>query len=335
VSGQEIQKWGDAAMFRSEPMPVGAEGPAVTLLNATPDPLGSLAALCAMYGGKVVRSLADVTDDDRRMYFTEVTKSALQGPLEAVTFHFLVENVTRSFTHQMVRGRNAFYAQESLRFAVPEEDWETSGRIALPPTLAGTMPLIARESEKLWEDPNDYMRDVWDNAVAAADEAYSTLISHGMPAEDARGIMPHNITTRLHWVCSLRELLHVAGLRLCTQAQFEWRSVMASAVKALREYRQPRSVGGYSAGSWSGDGWQFALIADRLRPVCYQTGSCGFKSKMDRPCTIRERVDRLEHMDVPSSEWETTDAFVSFPTGQKTQLRIDPREWALNPKAAR
>jgi flavin-dependent thymidylate synthase len=317
--GTEISKWADAAMFRSEPMPEGQAGPKVTLLNATPDPLGSLAALCKMYTGGVVRSLADVTDEERRHHFEDVTKSELQGPLEVVHFHFLVENVTRSFTHQMVRQREAFFAQESMRFAVPEEDWVNSDRVPYPPSVASGEQLV---------------RDSWDKAVYDVQEGYRHLIDLGVPAEDARGLMPHSITTRLHWAVSLRGLLYVAGLRLCTQAQFEWRLVMASAVKALRGYSSGERFAdpaGYIYGE--DDDWQFEAIADRLRPICYQTGRCGFKAKMDRPCAIRERVDANERNGRPSSEWHKT---VGEPEEDSGVLEaIHPYEWAADPTAAR
>lgn len=322
--GKEVSRWADAAMFRSEPMPKGesgAPGPTVTLLNATPDPLGSLAALCGIYTGRVVRSLSELSDDDRRTAYTEVTKNKLQGPLEVVQFHFLVEGVTRSFTHQMVRERQAFFAQESLRFAVVDgEHWVN--RIPVPPSIPSD-PRSVEES---------ITRDLWDDAIITAENYYHTLIERGVPAEDARGIMPHAMTTRLHWVTDLRGLLYVAGLRLCTQAQFEWRLVMAQVVKALRGY-------GYEPASWDEqprpnrpDAWQFEIIADSLRPICYQEGKCGFKAKMDRPCTIRERVDANEKAGRPSNEWEKP-----FMAGydEAAIAPIHPYEWAADPAAAR
>lgn len=310
----EVQRYADAAMFRSEPMPKGQSGPTVTLLNATPDPLGSLAALCKMYTGTVVRSLADITDEERRFYFKDVFKSELQGPVEVAQFHFLVENVTRGLTHQMVRQRQAFFAQESLRFAVPEEDWAISGRVPYPPSVAG-----------------DYLREAtWRDGVDAAQVSYDHLINMGVPAEDARGILPHSITTRLHWVVDLRGLLHVAGLRLCTQAQFEWRLVMASAVKALREYRIGPVTG--PATFVAQDGWQFNLIADALKPVCYQTGTCGFQASADRSCTIRERVLLNAAASRPSVEWEAPG---NLPGSHQTIEPIHPYEWAADPTAAR
>jgi flavin-dependent thymidylate synthase len=325
MASQEVSRWADAAMFRSEPMPKGAgsSGPQVTLLNATPDPLGSLAALCSMYSGRVVRDLAEVTDEERRFHYIDVTKSKLQGPLEVVQFHLLVEGVTRAFTHQMVRERQAFFAQESMRFAVVDKEvW--ADRVSVPPSIPNNPQTI--------EDA--LTRDAWDDAIINAQNAYQILIDRGVPAEDARGIMPHAMTTRLHWVTDLRGLLYVAGLRLCTQAQFEWRLVMANVVKALRQYRgdhsRPKLGKVLTRSELAGDWWQFELIADSLKPICYQEGKCGFKAKMDRPCSIRERVDANEVAGRPSSKWG--EQLISH-TGNADAIR--PEEWAADPTAAR
>lgn len=340
---QEVSRWVDAAMFRSEPMPVAENGrvkPTAYLLNATPDPLGSLAALNGIYTGKVFRSLAEVTDEDRRYALEQVFLNKLQGPLEVIQFHFLLEGVSRAFTHQIVRGRHAFYAQESLRFAVVEGDeWTT--RVALPPSIAGTKDDRYHEPLGAESSPEEYQRNLWDEHVRHAEQTYLHLVGAGMPAEDARGIMPHAMTTRIHWVCSLRELLYVAGVRLCTQAQFEWRSAMASVVKCLREYAN-RTEGlpeGWTIGG--PDAWQYEAMADLLRPICYQEGKCGFKAKADRACSIRDRVDANERVHRDPSKWDKP-MFPTFPgeggsTGPTDEIirRIDPAEWLADPGAAR
>lgn len=335
---KDIVRHADAQQYVSEPMPENAKrGPAVTLLNATPDPLGSIAALIGVYKGKIHRSLSTVTDEERRGALADMQATVLSGPLEAVTFQFLIEGVGRDFTHQAVRGRNAFYAQESLRFAV-KEDWVAE--TPYPPSLAGVPE---------WDgmaDPTEAQRatEVWDNALDDAGEGYGRLIELGVPAEDARKLLPHAVTTRYMWICSLRELLHVAGVRTCTQAQFEWRIVMGQIAKALRDWGNEQDA------RWATedvfhlpierqDGWQFNLLADALRPACYQTGSCAFKAQFDRACKIRDRVDMNEHAMRPSAEWHR-DAWYSIPDGIGGKVQvwiagINPAEWATDPGAAR
>jgi thymidylate synthase (FAD) len=326
---KQLTLWADPAMKSAVPQPVGSDGrvrPTVHILQATPDPLGTLAAIMSIYKGGVKRSLAEVSDEERREALAEMLKTKLQGPLEAITFTILIEGVTRSFTHQMVRGRAAFYAQESMRFAVPDEE-EWTNRVSYPPSLSGL-------------DPDSQPRYLWDSAVEQAEFAYKSLVNMGIPAEDARGLMPHAMTTRLVWQVSLRELLHVAGLRLCTQSQFEWRTVLSLVVRELRAWGNSSDLQPHDANdstvAWNG--WQFGEIADLLRPVCYAEGKCGFMSSFDRGCKIRDRVEiRAQHSSpaADSKYWDRPFLY-NGPDGEViTSPGIQPEEWLADPSAAR
>jgi len=316
-----MTRWADRAQYVSEA--ATSTRPVVTLIGATADPLGEIASLTAMYEGRVVRSLSDLTDEDRRRAFADMLKTKLDGSLEAVQFHFLIENVTRAWTHQAVRNRFAFFAQESLRFAVVE-DW--ADRVAMPPTIAPGTEAEAR----------------WDAAVEMVAKVYQGLVNSGVPAEDARGLLPHSITTRLHCVMSLRTLLQEAGKRLCTQAQFEWRVVMAGMVRAIRSWHAAVKPDMSTPGKFAEtDHWQFQLIAEMLRPVCYQEGHCGFMASMDRGCSIRERVDANAKIGRPSSEWDKPKMCHEPPLTARCDFpeveidAINPLEWAADPSAAR
>ena len=204
MSGQpigEVQRWADAAQYRSEPMPMGGKL-TVKLLSATEDPLGVVAALCGMYSGRVSRNLSEVTDAQRREAFADMQATVLNGPLSAVQFVFLVEGADRSLTHQAVRQQAAFFAQESLRFAV-KEGWATD--VPLPPHLAG-----------LTED--DPQVRIWRKALIAVEDAYAALVHAGVPAEEARGLLPEAVLTRYYWVTNLKGLLIEAPLDATTGA---------------------------------------------------------------------------------------------------------------------
>jgi flavin-dependent thymidylate synthase len=335
----------DAAQYVREPIPADDRGKIkVRLIQATPDPLGTVAAYIEMYKGNVIRDLSQVTDDMRREALQEMTKTVLNGPLEAVQFTFLVEGQTRSITHQQVRSRASFFAQESLRFAVPEGDW--SEEIPLPPWLAGTKGGYPMGAEPSTEE---YARNLWDEHMRNSARTYAGLIECGMPAEEARDTLPHAMPTRLLWNVDLRTLLAEAGKRTCTQAQFPWRMIFAGVANELRRYGSG-AAGTQAHGAFRDDHWQFRLIADKIRPVCYQTGSCGFMAKFDRSCSIRSRVDGFAALGVPSSRWskdhEGERASVSplhyidgvgrDEAGKPVWVSgINDAEWALNPGAAR
>lgn len=308
----------DVAQYERPAMPEAARrGPVVTLIDAPVDPLGTLAVIGGIYTGQVARAKAAVTDEQRRQMLADMQATVLNGPLEAIQFTFLVEGVGRDITHQMVRNRFAFFAQESLRFAVAE-DW--AQEVPLPPSLAHL--------------PQDHPQiGIWRRALNQSEDNYAALIGAGMPAEEARGVLPHAITTRLYWTVSLRTLLQEAGKRTCTQAQFPWRTIFGGVATALRRrgsnaMAEPYEVrAGGKAVVDRLDGWQYRAFADLMRPVCYQQERCGFMAKFDRGCTIRERVDAFEREGVPSAVWHDREVFGPG--------AIDPAEWAADPGAAR
>lgn len=289
-----LSRKGDAQQYDAEPHvgdPDHGVLPRVTLLWMTPDPLGAVAALSAIYSGRVVRGLEEVSDDDRMQAFIDVQKTHLKAPLEAVKLHFLFEGVDRAFTHQHVRQRTAVYAQESMRFAVLGDLLDAT---TLPPSLAGT-----RRSEKGDLDGRSEaqrMRNLWDDTIRTVDAAYHRLVDSGMPSEEARGLLPHCTATRIHYVTDLRNLSDHSGNRLCTQAQFHWRVVFAgvvAAIKAAALRDAPRHA------------WQYGMIAESelFRPVCYQLKYCPFQASFDRACTIRERVDLGLFSEINPAEW--------------------------------
>lgn len=389
-TGKEVQRWADEAMFASEPLDA-TTGPRVHLLHMNNDPLGAIAAMALMYRGIVVRDLADITDDQRRIMFTQIQQTKLKAPFEAVSLHWMVEGVTRSLTHQMVRQRTAVFAQESLRFAVVEDGF--GERVSLPPSLAGTegvwqhyegeaLSLLAPAeagdpevdryvAEKMArETEEEKQRWAWDQALLTTEAQYSYLVNSGMPAEDARGLLPHNITTRLNYKTDLRNFAEHAGNRLCTQAQFEWRALWMQFVQELRRYGRtvtyqrivpveeaPAEMVGHYQGEremklWESSAWQFDLIADMFRPACYLTGKCEFAAvDLDRRCSIRHRVDANAQINRPSVAWGqeldiVESNLVVSGVGPHSVVRnevgqpvfigaINPREWLGDPGAAR
>lgn len=264
------------------------------------------------------------------------------------------------------------YAQESMRFAV-KEDFP----VQLPPHLVGTLsrkawrerelggvgPAATRaanhiyfQSEAEWFEYEDkYASDsqkarfVWDETIAKTAEGYQALIDMGMPAEDARGLAPHAIVTKINWVVDLRALMATAGQRLCTQAQFEHREMWNSLIASIRDYGRgqkywrPRNENDDERNTslWGDKGressaWQFDLLADRFKPICYQTGRCQFRSDFDRYCNIRDRVELNHKAGRPSSKWHLPLMINTTALGPKDYESIpaiDGREW-LRPDAA-
>lgn len=133
---------------------------------------------------------------------------------EFVHYTFLVQDVSRTFTHQLVRTRTASYAQQAQRIVdIASGD---AYRIVLPRADA---------------DPVPYIR-----AAEAALSHYADLIRNGAPPEDARAVLPNMTATNILVSCNLRTLSDWAIKRGANpRVQGEYREVVRGMVReALR-----------------------------------------------------------------------------------------------------
>lgn len=129
---------------------------------------------------------------------------------EMINYTFLIEDVTRAFTHQFVRTRTGSFAQQTMR-VLNVNGW-----------TYGTGPSIEADVG-LKADYASAMQDV--------SATYDALINAGAKIEDARGVLPTNIHTNIVAKFDLRTMADTARKRASTRTQGEYRDVM-DAMKA-------------------------------------------------------------------------------------------------------
>ena len=129
---------------------------------------------------------------------------------EMVNYTFLINDVTRGFTHQFVRTRTGSYAQQTMR-VLNVNGWGY-----------GSGPTIR----------DDLLRQHhYDHCMSGIAKAYNDLIAMGAKIEDARGVLPTNIHTNIVAKFDLRTLTDTMRKRASTRTQGEYRDVM-EAMKA-------------------------------------------------------------------------------------------------------
>ena len=76
---------------------------------------------------------------------------------------------------------------------------------------------------------------------------YQEMLDAGVPAEDARFLLPNATSTNFKVLVNFQELLHICDLRLCTRAQWEFRKVASlmraevnRAIPEIGTYLQPK-----------------------------------------------------------------------------------------------
>jgi thymidylate synthase (FAD) len=207
----------------------------VRLLDHTSDPARSLyVAYRTAYSALTPQTIVDRIESERitREQMLDFIEKRLEtghaSPLEHVWFEYAISGVSRAFSHQFVRHHIGIsFEQQSQRYVAFKK---------------GEFPYTIPETVKR-AGFGGKMEDAFDKLG----ELYQEMIDAGIPAEDARFLIPNAANTNFKIVVNLLELLHICDLRLCTRAQWEFRQV-ASQMRAelhrkfpeLAKYIQPK-----------------------------------------------------------------------------------------------
>jgi len=179
----------------------------VRLLYHTPDPERAVAVAARLCYAPVGAAalMEDLPDESVHKVLHTIMTSGHFSALEHASYTFAVDGVSRAMTHQLVRHRLASYNQQSQRYVAYEEE----PSFIIPPAIASDPVAAAR----------------FDAATAAAFAAYRELVDSGVPAEDARYLLPNAMETKIVITMNVRELLHFFELRCCKRAQWEIRGL--------------------------------------------------------------------------------------------------------------
>lgn len=179
----------------------------VELLYHTPDPeraVATAARLC--YAPVGATELMESMPEERiRNVLKTIMKGGHFSTLEHASYTFAIDGVSRALTHQLVRHRLASFNQQSQRYVKFADGLET------------IKPASIAES--------DEANRLFDDMVAKTIETYQAFLELGIPAEDARYILPNAAETKIVVTMNIRELLHFFSLRCCNRAQWEIRDL--------------------------------------------------------------------------------------------------------------
>ena len=187
----------------------------VQLLSHTPNPeqlVAASAKLC--YSAASIADLAAI-EADKAAEFIDKLPEAHQSPLEHVSFTFGIEGVSRAMLAQITRHRIASFSVQSQRYV----DMSDGFGYVIPPSIAANQDAL----------------DEYEHFMDRADLVYTYLRSCGIPAEDARFVLPNACETRMIVTMNARELLHFFSLRCCKRAQWEIRAVADEMLRLCKE----------------------------------------------------------------------------------------------------
>ena len=207
----------------------------VALIAYTPDPELTIAAAARLSTSPVsaLEIREKLTPERVARLLSQLISAGHISPFEHASFTFAIDGISRVTSHQLVRHRLASYTQQSQRFvSLKKLDFITPHTIEAIPELKARYLAMVESAHKL----------------------YCALLDAGVPAEDARYVLPQAAETRLVMTMNAREMMHACSLRLCLRAQWEivelFEKVRLEVLKVA------------------------PLIGAELKPKCHRLGYC-------------------------------------------------------------
>lgn len=220
----------------------------VALLQYTPEPELTIALAARLCYSKVgIAELKEkLSGADIKNFLDKIMSLGHQSVLEHASFTFGVEGISRVTSHQLVRHRVASYSQQSQRYVSHTERFD----VVVPPSIAA--------------DPG--RAALFETQVAALHAAYAFLVEAGVPAEDARYLLPNATQTKLLVTMNARELLHFFGVRCCERAQWEIRALAVEMLRVVRPVA-PTVFGAAGPGCLAGPCPEGAMCCGKMAEV--------------------------------------------------------------------
>jgi thymidylate synthase (FAD) len=165
-----------------------------------------------------------------RDYLENINKQGHGSVLEHANYSLLLEGVSRSLTHELVRHRAGFaYSQLSQRY-VDESD----AAFVVPPAIAGDELL-----EGAWRTQIESAQSTYVALVAQLMERYGWVADkvhrRKMAREAARGVLPNSTETKIVVTGNARAWRTMLELRSSEGAELEIRRAAVAVLRVLQE----------------------------------------------------------------------------------------------------
>lgn len=231
----------------------------VKLIDYTKNPLKVLtqATLVSYWDEWSIDKLDKITEKDAELHIPRVLGYGHESILEHIKLTFAVEGCSRVCTHQLVRHRHASFVQASQRYLKLERDGDIEELFVIPESIKNDAVLHSK-----W-------REILERVMALYEES----IRRGIPAEDARFIVPQAVRSKIVVSMNMREFKHFIGLRMCERAQWEIREL------AKRMWEEVYKV----------DELKPILKWAKIGPKCIWLGYCPERELIPPGCWKRQR----------------------------------------------
>lgn len=190
-------------IFEGDLLPSGNKCVALTAIRNCYSPLPP-SEIVAKEGKKY---FGDGGKEGKRL-FNHIAKSGHTSTLEHINFVFVVEDISRATLAQLTRHRHFGFSVKSQRYVRYGSEDKSGGFGHVVPETVWNAP----ETVGFFADDTE-AKDIYHDLMIQAQRAYDGLRKCGVPAEDARMVLPNAAITHIVMSGSLRTILEFYGKR--------------------------------------------------------------------------------------------------------------------------
>jgi thymidylate synthase (FAD) len=166
----------------------------------------------AKYFGKQATDGEGGTEADR--LFRMIVRSGHTSTLEHLSFTFAIEGVSRALLAQLTRHRVGFsYSVQSQRYVKFGSNDRSGGFDYVVPDNVVNSEKTAKFTTQFGREVDSTPQEIFERAMNEVQYAYDLLREAGVPAEDARAVLPQASACNLVMTANLRAILEFYSKR--------------------------------------------------------------------------------------------------------------------------
>lgn len=176
-----------------------------------------------------------ITYNSAEKFISMITKRGHLSVIEHSSLTVRFKNVSRGFTHELVRHRLAAFSQESTRYV----DYARRGENVDLDKFQVSIIAPPHQDEKSKVKLGDGREMSFEDMGEEVEEYYRALRKAGWVPQDARQILPIGLRSEIVVTANFREWLHIMYMRTSEFAHWEIRAVMVELLKELKGLLPP------------------------------------------------------------------------------------------------
>ena len=180
--------------------------------------------------------VGDITEESAKKFISMLIKRGHLSVIEHSSMTVRFKNISRGFTHELVRHRLAAFSQESTRYV----DYARRGakQVNLEKFQVSIVsPFHKDAKEKIELD--DGRKLSFEEMGTEIERFYRALRKAGWLPEEARQILPIGLRTEIVITANFREWRHIFYMRTSQYAHWEIRSVMIKLLEYIKPILSP------------------------------------------------------------------------------------------------